>query len=123
MGIEIADHETAAVKKDQRGQRIAARRHRRINAQRDIAARSRHRDIFDLADGTSFGPTICIIAPTSRAHRRRHLPHFRARLGRHLVEKRFDEGIERHRELRSSDMSLHARAARKRPNARSFSEL
>ena len=77
--------------------RIAARRHRRIDPRRDIAAGAGNKNVLGLADGN-------ILRPHQVHHRDEHLarlcgrklPHWRRRLSIELVEKRLDQRIERH---------------------------
>ena len=56
MGVQIAHHKAAAMKIDQRRQRVAARRHWRIGAGANLAGGSGNGEILDLADRHVLGP-------------------------------------------------------------------
>src|SRR5580700_9759566 len=99
MRLDVADNITAAMEENERGQWLASGRHRRIDPQRDFAAGTRASQIGDFADRH--------VLRTRELHkrrkqlarlRRRQLIHLRPFLGRHLVEKRLHDRIERHRE-------------------------
>ncbi len=97
MRVDAADHEAAAVIVDQRRHGVGAGGDRRVDADRHAAGRCRHQLVLGLADGH--------IARADHLHQRDELlaPRDRPGLGQlgaahglHLVEKAFDDGIERH---------------------------
>ena len=95
--IQIAHHETTAVEIDDRGQRRAARGHRRIDAQTDRALGARGLDVFRLADGGRFdfrelAEPFVILADFGGGF----LPHRIVRQIGHGFEQGLNHGIERH---------------------------
>jgi hypothetical protein len=97
MGVEIAHDKTAAMEKDHRRQRFAARGDGSIDAGADIARRTGNGDVLDLAHRHIMRPHhLHHLREGLAAHRKRHVPHFRARHGRRLIEKGFHQRIEGH---------------------------